>query len=356
MDLRPFRFSLGASKMSYGIELPLEKEQLLKRFFSISSLKELDLFKSELDKGDPFEAMLFYYATSWGTEDIKNGFFNPEDYLASDLSAVMLGHSPVIFMGNNMWCSKIYLKSRQVFDNLIRVFERCKVIRETCPKAKVCLVIVPERDYIIRKYIKMEKSFQFIDMALNELEIKLGEIGCEFVFNDLDFLYEAIQNAVDLSYPDTHLPEEAYLEIYYKCLEKFNLDSSLAKEKIIIEDRTAYGDLSKKFSTRTLPPYKIRQPVFVDSSVEQVSGDSTFGKPLGATSQSFLNKLPLYNESIHILGDSHSSIFRQGRLTYLFSSSFSETYFSWNPANSRNAIVASKNNCILLESSLRFLV
>jgi hypothetical protein len=93
-----------------------------------------------------------------------------------------------------------------------------------------------------------------------------------------------------------------------------------------------------------------------NEQLEVVAGTPSFGEPLGSTWQSIRNHRPLDLRKILILGDSHSSILTQHRLTYRFAAIFERCDFFWNPLGLLNNIQQTDADVVVIEMSQRFLV
>jgi hypothetical protein len=93
-----------------------------------------------------------------------------------------------------------------------------------------------------------------------------------------------------------------------------------------------------------------------DEQLEVVAGTTSFGEPLGSTWQSITNYRPLDSRKILVLGDSHSSILAQHRLTYLFAATFERCEFFWNPLGLRDSIQHTDADVVVIEMSQRFLI
>lgn len=78
-------------------------------------------------------------------------------------------------------------------------------------------------------------------------------------------------------------------------------------------------------------PFTSYELEFKEEAIRQVGGSASFENPLGDTSQSFENDNALFDQHVLILGDSHSSILTQRRMTYLFAGTFQGVKFDWNP-------------------------
>ena len=326
------------------------------KLFKLTSIKELENFIVSLDKENPIEESLVYYARSWLDVVEDNKHFVPSSYISNDLSVIRLGNCPVIFQGSNGWCAKHKLDQRQVENKLNAIYNRCTILRKQNPNKKICLVIIPEKDYVIKEFILKEQQFTAIRDSIDGLKRKLESIDCCLVFDKPVEKLNSCESIESYRYPDSHLLPACYAHIFLEVVENLGLSSAMAEQEISFKERIVYGDLSKKFSGDPLPPYTVQDPHFEGATVKQISGNGTFGKPLGKTSQAFRNETPTIFKDVVILGDSHSSIFKQRRLTYMFANSFVKTEFEWNPMDVRSEMGATTSDCIVLESSLRFLV
>jgi hypothetical protein len=97
-------------------------------------------------------------------------------------------------------------------------------------------------------------------------------------------------------------------------------------------------------------------PALQTERLAVVAGTPSFGNPLGSTWQSISNQAPLLRGKVLVLGDSHSSILAQKRLTYLFAAAFEKCLFYWNPVGVRETPEPSDADFVILETSLRFVL
>jgi hypothetical protein len=97
-------------------------------------------------------------------------------------------------------------------------------------------------------------------------------------------------------------------------------------------------------------------PSYQTAAEAEQAGTPSFGEPLGSTWQSISNDNPLLPGKVLVLGDSHSSILAQKRLTYLSAATFEKCLFYWNPVGVREAPDPTDADFVILETSLRFVL
>ncbi|MFD1794882.1 hypothetical protein FQV27_05645 [Paracoccus aurantiacus] len=116
-----------------------------------------------------------------------------------------------------------------------------------------------------------------------------------------------------------------------------------------------HPDLLPKFSTKESTTLPTVCADFAGADVALSEGQAQLVTPLGKNRQRFANSAPAYSDQVTVLGDSHSSIFAQRRLTYLFASAFETVEFAWNPTGNAGIPDLSASRNIVLEMSQRFL-
>lgn len=334
-------------------------ETIWSKFFALRSANELKSLLPELDDAIPAHAALRYYINTWtdlsARDDDKP--FNPAQYLSPDRSAAMYGLCPVIFEGTNEWAFKPY-RSKTHFDEKFGGFtKRIAKLRETFPSQKISLLVVPEKDYLISTYLLQESRFREIRAALHDFGRTLNELSVEFIFDEPLSNIATLQNLQQFEYFDTHLLASHYVSLFKQMMMSFGIELALVEPAISLVKKDVYGDLAHKFDVSPSGPYQTTAPFVQHSTATLTAGSQTFEKPLGDTWQLFDNATPTLDQTICILGDSHSSIFDQRRLTYLAACTYRQCAFYWNPIGLRpDALENIDQDHILLEISQRFIL
>lgn len=331
-------------------------EATLKEFFDLTTWAALDRFIESLNDQDPFEKALRYYAQSWERPNGGDQSFDPGRFLSQDRAAVYSGKCPVIFDGTNNWARKCYAPYDEINAKLSALYERCARLRKDNPDTRFCLILIPEKDIVISDVLRKEDRFAVINQAVETLKARLETIGVPLIFNGPILRMGNYQTLADFEYPDSHLAPRNYVIFFSHALAALDFDWQEVEPRVRMTDMPVYYDLVQKFSGGQDRAFASMELDVQDADIQQVSGSASFETPLGQTQQSFENGNPVYDASVLILGDSHSSILAQRRLTYLFASAFRKTDFSWNPACIRPDPKVNQADHVVLEVSLRFVV
>ena len=183
----------------------------------------------------------------------------------------------------------------------------------------------------------------------------LAAAGVNTVFDE-PFFHHYCPSANDYGYPDSHLRCVDYEKIFQHAILSLNHDHTIFKDQYELVEDVAFGDLARKFDSNGLTRFIGLAPLFPKSVVTLEKGRKSFGDPLGATWQEFINTSPIIDESVCILGDSHSSILDSRKLTYFLANTFRSTRFEWNPCGIRTFPERLNFDNIILEISARFVV
>lgn len=327
-------------------------------FFGLSTIRALRDFARNLRDDDPAEAALGFYIGTW--EDLAglapDTLFSPDRYLARDRSAVMFGDCPVIYEGSNEWCRKPHLAQEHHARKLEGLKNCVAALRRHNPKTPICLVLMPEKDYFISSAFRGETRFRTIEAAFEELGRYLRGLDIELVFNEPLVGMPAYMSLDKLNFPDSHLLGPNYVVFFSRALRALGTAWEDVRPQVTMVPLLQYGDLSEKFEGRRWSPQDLEQPLVASAPPSQIAGSATFENPLGKTWQSFENAAPIVDRSVCILGDSHSSVFHQRRLTYLFASAYRRCDFFWNPCALREEVGRLDYDHVLLEVSSRFVV
>jgi hypothetical protein len=220
----------------------------------------------------------------------------------------------------------------------------------------VALAIVPEKDYVISRFFLNEERFLNLKAAIDRLKINMESIGVPLVF---DQPFQGINKFQELSaYEeyDSHLPGLNYVTIFGFLLKALGIEWESVRPSVKLIAMPEFGDLDKKFNEAQPGSSLILKPDVPSGRALQVDGAESFADPLSNTWQDFWNESPIIEKSVCILGDSHSSIFAQRKLTYLFANTFQSVHFEWNPCGTRKLSDVSKYDIVVLEISSRFIV
>ena len=327
----------------------------MENFFRLTNWHELHNLLDNLEHSIPFEAALRYYGNTWPVPDDLNEPFSPGNFVSSDLTAIYLNDIPVIFQGTNKWSEKLYYPIDYFQTKLGEIFERCLKIRSDHKNSRICMIVVPEKDFVISAEYLAECRFDAMREAFSSLKKQLEEIEISLVF---DGPLRGMERHLDVSkyrYPDTHLHPRNYIVVFAQALKALGYKWSSVAPNIEVASQKLYLDLSGKFDELREGATPFCEINFLASGVKQISGSDYFEQPLGQTEQIFSNRQAIIKKDILILGDSHSSIYEQRRLTYLFANCFQRTKFSWNPAGIRQDVSETTAEHIVLEISQRFL-
>jgi len=327
-------------------------------FFRLSSFQELHGFRNTLAEEYPVDRAFAFLLDAW-TQHHQAGAdsrFLPHLVLTEDLSAGMLGERPVIFMGTNYWAAKPYLSLEYCMDKVSQYAKQLQRVREIFGNKKIVLAIVPEKDYIIDKHFLRSGRFQFVEEALSHLGRLCAASDVPLVFNEYVAPLREYEADGDFSYFDTHLPGRHYTQIFSHILGTLGHQWQDIAQSFTMIENSSWGDLQRKFGyiTKRLP-----LPMSLNLKIDSLTIDAgmpSFGEPLGATWQSVHNESPLLPGKALVLGDSHSSILAQKRLTYLFAATFEKCLFYWNPGGLRQNPDSNDADYVILEISLRFLL
>jgi hypothetical protein len=258
-------------------------------------------------------------------------------------------------MGTNQWAEKPYVDPQENDKAMIRFISNMKRLREVYNKQRLVVVVAPEKDYVINYMFYGHNRYGGIDESLEYLKAELAKVDIKLVFNcSLKGLNKYI-NLNDFEYFDSHLTGANYIQIFCRICEAFDLNHNEIHSQMTMTDDEVYGDLRGKFSDYPLASRRTFRPYYPYAITSLTDGINSFGSPLGKTWQRLVNDNPLVEGDVLILGDSHSSIYNERRLTYLASGVFCRTDFFWNPCGVRKEVPETAANYAILEISCRFL-
>jgi len=334
----------------------LKIQPLADQFFELCSVNSLNTFLSQLDTTDPYQAAWLRYASSWPAHDAENpdAPFNPRAHMTEDLSAAMFGECPCIFLGTNDWALRAVATADELRTKVRNLANHIRGIRDRYIDRTMVLIVVPEKDYLIdHVFLKSGNYFGMCEI-MRELSGLLQELGIVLLFEQPISGLEDYQVIADFTYRDSHLPTLNYIQIFAAAIEAFGHDWQSVREHLRLAAREVYFDLVAKLDESQPNPHTVSSPFFDAAEVSLVAGSDNFRSPLGDTWQLNRNTVPIVGKKILLLGDSHSSIFSQRKLNYLFGCTFAETEFHWNPCCVRSTIPETDADYIVLEISQRF--
>ena len=302
----------------------------------------------------PKNLAILYYVNSWIDHFSMEHPFILDRFISNDLSAVLYKTIPVILFGSNDWAEKRYLPKNRLNLNQIKWQEHILRALSTTGK-RIYLVIVPEKDTIIRG-IEGEGGApkDFCDDIIIQNLSSFGDSSCN-LSSFAQIREKSDTSLIDIyRYYDTHLLSKDYVNIYYEAIHKIFGINNLDLNKVVYEEDTLWGDLDSKLKNPDRM-HNFKFPLITERSVCQVAGTKTFADPLSTTWQSFVCKDAPIKGRIAIFGDSHSSIYAQKRLTYLFANTCEYCDFYWDPfCLSGDFSKASDADYIIFEISQRF--
>jgi len=337
----------------------IERLQSLRtEFFKLSSLRDVHLFSQSLAADSPVDLAFAFLLESWIRlwKVAPDSPFSPHRVVTEDLSAGMLGERPIIFMGTNYWAAKPYLSLEHHLDKVTVYAKHLQRMREIFRRNKLVLSIVPEKDYVIDKHFLQTGRFQWVDEALSHLARLCSDLEIPLQFNEYVAPLREYETEADFSYFDTHLPGKHYIQIFSQFLGQLGYRWHDICGAFTMRNNTDWGDLQTRFGDVAAQSPLPMVPTLQTERLAVVAGTPSFGDPLGSTWQSISNETPLLRGKVLVLGDSHSSILAQKRLTYLCASTFEECLFCWNPAGVRETPEPSDDDFVILETSLRFVL
>lgn len=327
------------------------------RFFDLRTSGELQEFIAGLDPADPLQAALRRYALSWPASRAEDGdaAFDPTRHLSADLSAALLGDCPCIFLGSNDWAVQAMAPVEALKDSISLFARHIRYVRKQYQNCQVLAVIVPEKDFLMDVLFARTGDYAGMAEAMRRLSVELNESGITLLFNQFIDGLEQYQQREELLHFDTHLPPRNYIQILANVLESLHLEWQEVEPTLRIIPGEEPHDLLEKLVTTSEVQQPVYVPDFPDAAVSLSAGDESYRMPLGETWQRHVNENPIIPRKVLLLGDSHSSIYANRKLNYLFSSIFAQTEFHWNPCGTRGILPETDADIVILEISQRFL-
>lgn len=327
-------------------------------FFELTTVGGLRRLAAKLDSSFPEQAALSYYISTWADveQSADDTVFVPGHMVSPDRSAIFYGNAPVIFEGTNQWSWKPYFSTAELNGKMSVLANVVAGIREANPDARMTLVLIPEKDYVISRFFLKEDRFAAFEEAVDVLTESMTKCGVSVVHRQPFYGSERFQSLADFEYPDSHLTGNNYVTIFGFVLETLGVSWSSVKNDIGLRRLPEFGDLAAKFENGKPTQVLTLQPDMPGANVAQTAGSETFAESLGDTWQEFRNDAALVDQSVCLLGDSHCSIYSQRKLNYLFTNTFRETHFEWNPCGIRKKPDVTNFDNVVLEISSRFVV
>ncbi|MEI6798130.1 MAG: hypothetical protein WCO04_02795 [Pseudomonadota bacterium] len=227
-------------------------------------------------------------------------------------------------------------------------------IRDSNPKARMTLVLVPEKDHVMSRFLLKETRFDVIDRAVNMMSKRLATRGLPLIFSQPFVEIDRFLTLADFEYGDSHLPSRHYVTIFGFALESLGISWASLRDRIALLQLPEFGDLTLKFENTAPHPGVTFRPNMPDDCARQTAGTASFAQPLRDTWQTFRNDKALIDQSVCVLGDSHCSIHADRRLTYLFANTFRTADFVWNPSGIEKIPDVAAYDNVVLEISTRF--
>ena len=337
----------------------IERLQSLRtEFFKLSSFRDVHFFSQSLAADSPVDLAFAFLLGLWIRlqKFDPDSPFSPQRVVTEDLSACMLGERPIIFMGTNYWAAKPCLSLKCHIEKVTLYANHLKCMRDVFRKNKVVLSIIPEKDYVIEKHFLKTGRFQLVDEAMSHLARLCSDMEIPMLFNEYLAPLSAYETEADFSYFDTHLPGKHYIQIFSQFLGQLGYRWEDISGAFTMRNNTDWGDLHARFGDVATQPPMPMLPALKAERHAVVAGTPSFGDPLGSTWQSISNETPLLPGKLLVLGDSHSSILAQKRLTYLCAATFEKCLFYWNPVGIRETPATTDADFVILETSLRFVL
>ncbi|MCE8433698.1 hypothetical protein, partial [Rhodovulum sulfidophilum] len=215
--------------------------------FDLKTWEELRTFLDGLDSTDPFQAAIGYYAKSWPAPKDDDAAFEPTMFLSEDLTATYLYSCPVIFEGTNNWAQKSFLSRAECDEKLQDVVHCCARLRGENPDARFCLILIPEKDFLISRSFLREDRYDAMLGAVEALRAKLVSFDIPVLFEQPIQNIEKYLSLSDYEYPDSHLHPRNYILFFARALGALGFDWERVAPSVKMEKQQVYLDLSEKF-------------------------------------------------------------------------------------------------------------
>lgn len=334
-----------------------ETSDLFVDFFSLKTPAQLKTFLADLDTRSEMEIALLYFAQTWFEDPLFEELptFRPENFLSPDLSSIVFGKCPVIFLGTNNWALKPYYPKsdfRRIMENF---YYHLRKMRENLRNIPITMIMVPEKDFVIDRLFQNSGRYGVLKELASEMVEKAATFGIQMIFDEPLHRMEEFQSLQEFRFPDSHLLGRNYIQTFALAIQNLGLHWAELKPRISMRQSNEYGDLDAKLSGGNARPHATQLPLYIDEAIVLRDGEPTYCDPLRETWQHLTNSNAQIAANVLILGDSHSSIVGQKRLTYLAAGAFEECKFFWNPAGLHGEPTNYKADYVILEISQRFL-
>lgn len=261
---------------------------------------------------------------------------------SDDLSGCIAGKIPIILMGSNLWQIKRsenegMAKARA--SKLASLISGRMNINKRIPMVNV---VIPEKDHYCAGIVGTQGYYSAIEAGVRSFfETYSNSISTFKYFNiyslpsELDKEDIRIRHCLDLSYFDSHLPLSYYIDIAKSILKELGIEFDSTLCNSYLTTKLGYGDLGVKLHKR---PLDYTGEIAHSIDIEMLEHNrllkyspNVFEQPLSSTCQTIFNHQAKSEATVLILGDSHSSIMSQSKLTTLIAMHVSKVIFRWNP-------------------------
>ena len=275
-------------------------------------------------------------------EDISGFPVNAFDLrlVSDDLSGCMAGSIPILFMGSNFWqvkrsepteiAKQRAHKLASIISGRMKCFNDCRVVN----------VVIPEKDHYCASLIGARISYDSIEAGvsifLETCSSQLQNGQCTTIYSLPKEHTAEHQRPVcnKMAYYDSHLPISYYYETAKLILSQLAIDFNPSLCAKILSTKLKYGDLGAKLYKES-GKYKGEEIQCLATEKLDLNSicytPNDLGSPLSSTRQTIDNKTSENDISILILGDSHSSVMDQSKLTAILALHVSKVNFIWNP-------------------------
>lgn len=325
-------------------------------FFDLKIVGELHDFLAQLDPDDLHHAALLRYAASWSAAaSAPDTPFNPRAHVSEDLSAALFGGCPCIFLGSNDWALRATAPAVNLRQKASHFVGHIRRIRLQYYDRQVLVIVLPEKDLLIDRVFLDSEHYAGIAKVMQEMQADMQAFGVNLLFDRAMIGLGAYQDLKDFSFPDTHLPPRNYVQYFGCAVQELGCNWKEVQKHLRMRRDLEYYDLVEKLDGYTANPHAVNNPAFETEGCVLAAGHGNFQEPLGETWQCFKNAESVIKKKVLLLGDSHSSIYNRRKLNYLFSNTFSQTEFYWNPCGVRGHCPETDADFVVLEISQRFI-
>jgi len=295
---------------------------------------------------------LLSYINDWLQLTPENQTFDFKQFLSDDHSSIMYGRCPIIFLGTNDWATKRFYSEESLNIEMKKWRHHLNSMLDKSTAPIYCCII-PEKDTVLRSFLNPENPISPIDSYTKHL--MSGFKNRIAGYSDLTSIQATPdKNILNYEYYDSHLLSRDYLGIFFSTLQGLNLINDIDIDRIKLKPEPHIGDLSKKLRSTSRPSSYLALS-YANESAQLISGNESFNTPLRKTQQSFKCNTPMIDAKVTIYGDSHSSIYQQKKLTYLFANTFKRCDFLWDPFCINNQKPMDDSDFIIFEISQRFM-